>query len=361
MCKYFYLKKKVVTIVLFIILNILSFDVIFANSISGIDRIKKVLITTKIFDNFDNLYEPVTRIDFAKMIVKASKQKDIPNDIALSYKKVALENGYMISFLGGDFKDQELTSYNDLVRACLALLSYNDKDFVGNKVLARKSKFENLKLDDGIDKEHIASIKKIDIANAIYNTLKSNQKDSDKMYGLTIFDKLYVDENGELNVTNFMQTKMEGPYFADRNKELNIPFIPKYIYINGLLANMNDLVTDIDEYGFLVYYYDKEKKEVSAFSERDDVNASIAVKRGYVAEINYNVENMLAPTSIDVDIARYDIVNEDMKIMFSYAGNIKKDDKIIFVYNKYNDIVKKDRDEEGRLTKGSIIYAKKCN
>ena len=103
----------------------------------------QVLYLANIIDDDNNMNDPITRFQFAKMVVKASEYKDSVNDIIntsvfsdvpvyftnASYIKIATEKGYMTSFLGGLFKPNDFVTYKELIRATLALLGYTNEDF----------------------------------------------------------------------------------------------------------------------------------------------------------------------------------------------------------------------------------------
>ena len=87
--------------------------------------------------------ETVTRGEFAKMTVLASSYKDtvtgsntvnVFSDVSKDhenseYIRVAARQGYMRSFLGGNFKPDEGVTLNDAAKAVLTLLGYTDEDF----------------------------------------------------------------------------------------------------------------------------------------------------------------------------------------------------------------------------------------
>lgn len=341
------------------------------------EKINDVLVSLEIFDDANNMNSQVTRAEFAKMLIKASKYKDtsvgayasVCNDVSsdnpyAAYIKKAIETGYMNIYLGGRFKPYDMVTYNDVTLGALSLLGYEKDDFANNKVYTRNKKFEELKLDDNVDKTNGHLLDKKDISNVLYNTLKEKPKGGSESYGLTIFDKLYKDTDGEFNTMGLIRTKLSGPYVAKKGinaESLDIPFDYEYaeIYINGVKASVDDLRNDFENYGYIIYSYDKDKKIVHAYSERADAVATIACKIGYVGEINYSAKSMITPISVDVDDGRYDLLSEDAKILFSSTGSIKKDDRIFLVYNKYNDKYKGNEMNEdiGRLTNGSIIYA----
>lgn len=319
-----------------------------------------VLYIAGIIDNLDNLNAGVTRNDFAKIVVKASPFKDYGGD----FVKVATENKYMIRNIYGEFNGEVHTSYNDLIRACLALLSFTDNDFTGNKVNARVTKFFELHLNDNIKKNITDEISKQDILNAIYNTLKENINGNTMKLYETVFTDMTMDFDGELNASGLQNNKLIGPYLVKRNEEISIPYdiTNSICYINGKVYSISDLKDDIYNYGYGVVYYDKFDNIVYSYTERDDVSSTVACKCDYVINVNYDASDMTTPNSIDVGSFRYKLSSEEMKFAFSFAGNLKLGDKIIMVYNKINDIIRResgdfDQKDDGRLIKGSLITA----
>lgn len=375
------LKKIILTLILLCIVIIECF-IAYASSLNETFDKVKILYTLKIIDNEENLDLFVTRAEFSKMLVKATSDKDkivgnisnaITNDVDgnnpyAGYIKIALEKSYMFTYLGGLFKPNDYVTYSDLSRAMLSLLGYNDSDFTGNKVLTRNLKYESLKLNDGIDKQSNDFLTKMDIINGIYNTLKENVKDGKTEYGKTVFDKIVIGDDKEINVLDILETKTEGPIFIKNELQINVPFniTSDNIYINGVKSTIDEIKYDIGNYGYAIIYLDINNNVLYAYSERDDILAPIRVKRGYVEDIYYSANDLTTPYRVDIDLQKYMIDNEEMKFAFSPSGSFKKDDYIIFICNKMNDINKSYRDKNGNIVSetdesepynGSIINA----
>ena len=207
-------------------------------------------MTLKIIEDTGNLDKPVTRAEFSKFIIRASKfrentsefiTEDVCNDVYsitpyAPYIKKALEEGYMFTYLGGFFKPDEFVTYNDLSRACLALLSYKNEDFRGNQVIGRNLKFKSLGLDENIDKNDSDILTKKDIIYGIYNTLKEKVKDSENIYGKTVFPDLIIDGDKEINASEYIKNDVTGPFFAKKYDDLNLDFElnSNNVYINGV-------------------------------------------------------------------------------------------------------------------------------
>ena len=358
-------------ILIFMILCFLFFNVFltFSNNIERIYHRAKTLYTLNIIDNEDCLDSYVTRAEFAKMLVKASSDKDkvignivsaITNDVDGSnpyagYIKVVLEKGYMFTYLGGLFKPNDFVTYSDLSRAMLALIGYTDSDFTGNKVITRNLKYESLKLNEDIDKHNSDLLVKADVINAIYNILREKTKDGKTEYGKTVFDKLIIGDDRELNVLDVLETKTKGPVIIKNENDINVPFdiTSNNVYINGVKSNIDELKFDIGNYGYAILYFDLSNNVLYAYTERDDILAHIRVMKGYVAAIHYAANDLTTPYRVDIDLQKYMIDNEEMKFAFSSSGSFKIDDYIVVICNKMNDTNKSYRDEKGNIINGS--------
>ena len=345
------------------------------------DRIN-TLILLRIIEDGGNLDTNVTRAEFAKIIVRASEDKDkisdnlseaVCSDVSIdtpyaSYIKNVIENGYMFTYLGGIFKPYDYVTFDDLSRACLRLLSYTNEDFRGNQVIGRNLKFRSIGLNENIDRNDAEIITKRDIINGIYNTLKEKSKDSDEVYGKKIFDKLIIDSDKELNAAEYVESNTKGPYFAKSVDGLEFPFevTNQNIYINAIKASFEELKSDIINFGYAIYYLDLNNKIIHAYTERQDVSAPIVVRKGYIYKIYYAASNMLVPYRVDIDKYKYMIDSEETKFAFSASGSFKEDDYIVYLCNKMNDVTSAYTGIDGKITykddetepyHGSIIVA----
>ena len=83
--------------------------------------------------------------EFAKLLVLSSSYKDsaaqsnlaAANDVPASnqyapYIRIALSQGWMRTYLGGQFKPDEPVKMQDAAKAVLTLLGYTDEDFSGD-------------------------------------------------------------------------------------------------------------------------------------------------------------------------------------------------------------------------------------
>ena len=350
--------------------NIVCFS---QNTIAGQEIRTKVLILAGIIDDDNKMYEGVTRQEFAKMISYASAYKDTINSLVTtavftdvpitseyaSYIKLCTDQGYINSYLGGLYKPYEYITYKDLIRACLALLGYTNDDFTGNQINGRYQTFCSLDMNTNIDKSKTINeyVLKIDAVNAIYNTLKTNMKSGGKTYGESVFN-LSTTSDGELNATNLVKTKMEGPYLLKRGESLNLAlpfdFQTASFIMNGYGTNISEINRELANNGFVIYYYNTTTKTVYIYKTGVAIDASVNVTKGYVVNIFYSATDDLTPTHVEIDNSLYYLGSSDVKFAFSYYGTLKVGDQIIFIYNVNSSSV---GDDSGETYAGTITSA----
>ena len=328
--------------------NLISFGA----TTAGQEMRTQVLYLADIIKNDNNMNEFVTRGDFARMIVKASTYKDTTNltegasafsDVEISdenssFIKVATREGYIASYLGGLFKPNEFVMYRDLIRACIALLGYENSDFTGNQVNGRYELFCSLRMNENIDKTINEYVTKKDCVNAIYNTLKTNKKNSSLAYGPSVFTKMSVNSDGELNATGLIKTKLEGPFILKSGEAINhaVPFdlTAANIFINGKSSSIEEIARELSSMGYLLYYYNTTTKTLYVYKEGTTLESSTIVKKGYVNHIYYSASDTITPTRVEIDLAYYNLGSSEVKFAFSYTGTIRVGDQIIFIYTK---------------------------
>lgn len=367
------LYKKIFCIILIIICLIPNIS--FAATTAGQEMRTQVLYLAGIIDDDNNMNEPISRGEFAKMVVKTSAYKDSVNDVAVStsfadvllvspyasYVRVATEKGYMTSFLGGLFKPDEYLQYKDLIRACLALLGYENADFTGNQMNGRYETFCSLKMNTNIDDKIMTDVvTKKECVNALYNTLKTNKKGGSGAYGPSVFNKMSVNSDGELNASGLIKTKLDGPYLLKRGGEafnLAIPFdiTSANIFINGNSANIDEVMRELNNKGYVIYYYNITTKTIYVYKEGATISSTTAVAKGYVNHIYYSVNDIITPTRVEISNGYYTLGSTEVQFAFSYAGTLHVGDQVIYMYDKSSNDY---QDEEGMTTTiGSITEA----
>ena len=375
MKKYFY---KFIKLLLVFVLVLSCKSVSFAATTAGQEMRTQVLYLADIITNDNYMNDFITREKFARMIVKASQYKDaissydsitafsdvISTSEYAPYIKIATREGYMTSYLGGIFKPNDYVTYKDLTRGCLALLGYANTDFTGSQIQGRYELFCSLKMNDNIDKTINDFVTKKDCVNGIYNTLKTKKKDSGSAYGTTVFKDLSVNSDGELNATGLNKVKLEGPFILKRGEAFNlaIPFdiTSANIFINGTSQTLEQTMRELNNNGYLVYYFNTTTKTIYIYKEGNTLDSSIMVKKGYVNHIYYSASDTITPTRVEIDLAYYNLSGSEVKFAFSYSGTIHVGDQIIFIYKKAENNTSANEDDasDGNIeTSGTITNA----
>ena len=115
---------------------------------------------------------------------------------------------------------------------------------------------------------------------------------------------------------------------------------------------------ELNNTGYLVYYYNKTTKTIYVYKEGTTLESSTLVKKGYVNHIYYSASDTITPTRVQIDLAYYTLSGSDVKFAFSYAGTIHVGDQIIFIYTKSEDSSDDDTSGDGSVeTTGTITNA----
>lgn len=346
--------KNCIRIILLIVILLQQTNTLLSKPVKTENDKLETIVTLKIMEDLGNLDKPVERAEFAKIIVRASKfrentpefiSEDVCNDVSsitpyAPYIKKVLDEGYMFTYLGGSFKPKEYVTYSDLTRASLALLTYTNDDFRGNQVIGRNLKFESLGLDENIENKGYAVLNKKDIINGIYNTLKEKIKNSNTIYGTSIFKDLIIDSDNEINASEYIKKDIKGPNFIKNIDQVDTSFEigDNNVYINGVKSKKSDLAYDIETYGYAICYIDNINNILYAYTERQDIAAPVMLRKGYVYKVYYSASNFFIPYRVDIDNYKYYLESEEAKFAFSANGSFKEDDYIIYLCNKMNDI-----------------------
>lgn len=368
--------KSVIAGVFAILLLVNELNISYAATTAGQEMRTQVLYLADIITNDNYMNDFVTRAEFARMVVKTSKYKDgvsyydaisafsdVDSDNEYSpYIKIATKEGLITSYLGGLFKPNEFITYKDLTRACLALLGYENSDFTGSQINGRFEMFCSLKMNTNIDKTINELVTKKDCVNALYNTLKTNKKGSNSAYGPSVFTNLSVNNDGELNATGLTKTKLEGPFILKSGEAFNlaVPFdiVSANIFINGTSQTLEQAMRELNNIGYLVYYYNVATKTIYIYKEGTTLESSTMVRKGYVNHIYYSASDTITPTRVEIDLSVYSLGNSEVKFAFSYTGTIHVGDQIIFIYTKSETSNDEDDSGDGTVsTEGTITSA----
>ncbi len=297
--------------------------------------------------------EYTTRGQFARMLVNASPYKESTSQTSstavfadvpashqyASYIKVATQNGWMNTYLGGLFKPDELITLQEAIRGVLALLGYTDEDFLGDQNGGRWRKYVALDLGDEIGKEANEVLTWTDSINLFYNTLCADTRNGQE-YATTL--GYAITSDGEVNAMDLLDNSLKGPKLLKRGQRIEdaVPFDVSQatFYLNGSYASLESVKQARDD-GFIVVYYNTAAKTVWCYAS-DDIggssdNSKVAIY-GEITGIFYNSTN-LYPSSVQLDYyddVTFTLGNTDVQFAFSIYGQFKVGDKVVLICDR---------------------------
>lgn len=296
----------------------------------------------------------VTRGQFAQMLVNATSYKtvgtgasgtavfaDVPADSEYAAAiRVAADKGWMTAYLGGAFKPDQPITLQEAVRGIMALLGYTNEDFSGNQIGGRWTQFQQLELNENINKEAAEILTVEDCINLFYNLLRTEMKDG-KAYCTTLGYELSSD--GEVNPLTIADNELKGPKVVRRSESIGdkIPFKANEatFYLNGSHASLEAANQEKQTAGFLVIYYNTLSKTVWAYSSDESILESGSVGqvalKGKVTGIFYSSASVMTPTTVELDVDGWDVSvklgNSDVQFGFSIYGDIQVGDDVILI------------------------------
>ena len=219
-----------------------------------------------------NLTAPITRAQFAKMLVMASPYKDavaedsnysLFKDVkrghwATEYIRVAVEQGWVTGYSDGSYRPDQTIKTEEAAASLLRMLGYESSDLVGSYPAAQMSKFRALDLDDGISVSQGQQLTRNDCMYIFYNLMTAQTK-SGSVYATTLGYSLTA--SGELDYAALVSSELDGPYTA-QSSHLDLPFTPLTYSKNGQSAT----AADVDQYD--IYYYNENTRAVYLYSNR---------------------------------------------------------------------------------------------
>lgn len=297
-----------------------------------------------------NIEGEVSRAEFARMLVNASSygssvsQSGITSvfaDVAkeneyAAYIRIAADQGWMMGYLGGNFKPEQPVTLQEAVKGILMLLGYTNEDFTGDQNGSRLAKYHYLELDEEVGREAAEILNKEDCINLFYNLLKAEPKNGSGIYGAILNCELTAD--GEINPLTMADNNLKGPKIIRSEKRLEnyLPFDldEANFYLNGDASRLEYIKDAIASDEYVLIYYHPSTKTVWAYSESGE-DTSRAVVTGTIAHIYYNSTDVLTPSAVsfeeDEDI-QYLLKSSDMQFAFSMYGDMRIGDEITLVY-----------------------------
>ena len=168
---------------------------------NNMDYRRKVVGIAGIMNNTSTgLNDPVTRAEFANMLVKASTYRDyLPATSSVSVYadvpataqyassiRIAAEQNWITGYLGGLYKPDQSITLQEAARGILALLGYTSEDFGSSLSSARMAKFYNLELNENLDRQPNEVLNRSDCINLFYNLLKTDYNTTGKSYATVL-------------------------------------------------------------------------------------------------------------------------------------------------------------------------------
>ncbi len=335
-------------------------------SSSNFDMRMQVVSLTGIMD-VTSFREEVTRGDFARMLVNASSYRENLPTVAVSvfadvpatnpnaiYIRIAASQGWMTGYLGGLFKPDESVSYKDAVKAMLTMLGYTDEDFFGDLSTSRLSKFNDLELNENVNRSLEDKLNQTDCMNLFYNLLKANPKDSSQIYGAVLDCELNSD--GEINPIGILEDERKGPILVRSGFSVaqSVPFDTEdaNVFLNGVASDLAAVTRSQRDCGFAVIYYNVKSKTIWAYTtsgwdDDDAENSSYILLKGEVKSIYYQSTDVITPTSIELEVDLNDssdselidsdgnitvaLDSSELQYVFSIYGDIQVGDEVVVV------------------------------
>ena len=342
-----------------------------ANSLSNFEVRKKVIGLSGIMSITGDLTQKVTRAQFARMLVLASKYRSILTeksnvsvfadvlwtDEYASAIRIAAENGWMTGYLGGNFRPDQYVTLNEAAKGVLYLLGYTNDDFDGDQYNRRMAQYAYLDLNENINYSDPAEIMtRYDCVNLFYNLMKTKKKDSSSYYASDI--DASVTSDGEVDALAMADNTLKGPKTASSKNRLaaGLPFDLEdaNIFINGEAAE----ASQINYYDYVVYYYSSVAKTVWIYYADFDSDADRLVTDGIVEAVYYQSADTLVPSRVTLegDDNYYYISSSEMQFAFSIYGTINVGDDIILVLENTGSGSRSSDDDEDDDDEGGTYY-----
>lgn len=316
------------------------------------DYRRKVVGIAGIMSNVStNMSEPVTRAEYAQMLVKASTYRDyLPTlskvsvyaDVPAASEyaagiRIAAEQNWMSGYLGGNFKPDQPVTLKEAVRGIMALLGYTDEDFGADISGGRMACYYELELNEELDRQPAEILNRTDCVNLFYNLLKTEMKSGGKVYGTVLGCE--VNSDGEINPMGLADNNVSGPKLMNKGSHLGdyVPFNVQQasIFVNGDASSYESLKNHLSN-NHVVIYYNTTAKTVWAYIVDEDVQTGRCAVRGTVENIYYSSADVMTPTSITLegDSEEYKLSSSDMQFAFSIYGSLRVGDTVTLICEK---------------------------
>lgn len=277
----------------------------------------------------DSLTSPVTRAQFAQMLVAASPYqdgaegygsslfKDLKGDHwASGYVRIAIEQGWMTGYVDGSFRPDQAVTLEEGCAALLKALGYDPTALKGAYPAAQLSKASSLGLLDGVSARQGGALTRQDCVDLFYNLLTA-QTSAGAVYGTTLG---YTITNGQVDYSALVSSHTKGPFVAE-SSTLSLPFAPVTVYYNGAVSALS-AVQPYD-----VYYYNANMSTVWICHNR--VTGTLTGLSPSAA----------APTAVTVAGVSYQLGTSEAAYQLSSLGNFQEGDMVTLLLGLNGEVV----------------------
>ena len=277
----------------------------------------------------DSLTNPVTRAQFAQMLVAASPYqdgaegygsslfKDLKGDHwASGYVRIAIEQGWMTGYVDGSFRPDQAVTLEEGCAALLKALGYDPTALKGAYPAAQLSKASSLGLLDGVSARQGGALTRQDCVDLFYNLLTA-QTSAGAVYGTTLG---YTITNGQVDYSALVSSHTKGPFVAE-SSALSLPFAPGTVYYNGAVSALS-AVQPYD-----VYYYNANMSTVWICHNR--VTGTLTGLSPSAA----------APTAVTVAGVSYQLGTSEAAYQLSSQGSFQEGDMVTLLLGLNGEVV----------------------
>ena len=298
----------------------------------------------------DSLTSPVTRAQFAQMLVAASPYqdgaegygsslfKDLKGDHwASGYVRIAIEQGWMTGYVDGSFRPDQAISLEEGCAALLRALGYDPTALKGAYPAAQLSRAGALGLLDGVSARQGGALTRQDCVDLFYNLLTA-QTSVGTVYGTTLG---YTITNGQVDYSALVSSHTKGPFVAE-SSALSLPFAPGTVYYNGAVSALS-AVQPYD-----VYYYNANMSTVWICHNR--VTGTLTGLSPSAA----------APTAVTVAGVSYQLGTSEAAYRLSSQGSFQEGDMVTLLLGLNGEVVQAmDALENEAIYYGSVVSSAK--
>ena len=298
----------------------------------------------------DSLTSPVTRAQFAQMLVAASPYqdgaegygsslfKDLKGDHwASGYVRIAIEQGWMTGYVDGSFRPDQAVTLEEGCAALLKALGYDPTALKGAYPAAQLSRANALGLLDGVSARQGGALTRQDCVDLFYNLLTA-QTSAGTVYGTTLG---YTITNGQVDYSALVSSHTKGPFVAE-SSALSLPFAPGTVYYNGAVSALS-AVQPYD-----VYYYNANMSTVWICHNR--VTGTLTGLSPSAA----------APTAVTVAGVSYQLGTSEAAYRLSSQGSFQEGDMVTLLLGLNGEVVQAmDALENEAIYYGSVVSSAK--